>query len=277
MIAPTSTPTRAGGRVINPHNPAGRNNGDSVPTKYIFITGGVLSSLGKGLAAASIGTLLESRGLSVTFQKLDPYINVDPGTMNPFQHGEVFVTDDGAETDLDLGHYERYTTTAKLGKHSNYTTGKIYHQRHHQRAPGAISGRHGPDHPPRDRRDQKGGALRGERTERPGHHRDRRHGGRYRGSLPFLEAIRQFRADVGQGQRALHPPHPGALHQDRRRAQDQTHPALGQRAALHRHPARHPALPHRGGPGQVLKDKIALFCNVEPRRFITAVDVEYHL
>ena len=96
-------------------------------TKYIFVTGGVLSSLGKGLASAAIGMLLESRGLKVTIQKLDPYINVDPGTMNPFQHGEVFVTDDGAETDLDLGHYERFTH-AKLGKNSNFTTGKIYDQ-----------------------------------------------------------------------------------------------------------------------------------------------------
>ena len=95
-------------------------------TKYIFVTGGVLSSLGKGLASASIGALLESRGLSVTIQKLDPYINVDPGTMNPFQHGEVYVTDDGAETDLDLGHYERFTH-AKLGLDNNFTTGKIYH------------------------------------------------------------------------------------------------------------------------------------------------------
>ena len=95
-------------------------------TKYIFVTGGVLSSLGKGLASAAIGALLESRGLRVTLQKLDPYINVDPGTMNPFQHGEVFVTDDGAETDLDLGHYERFTS-AKLGMDHNFTTGKIYH------------------------------------------------------------------------------------------------------------------------------------------------------
>ena len=90
------------------------------------MTGGVLSSLGKGLASAAIGAILESRGLSVTFQKLDPYINVDPGTMNPFQHGEVFVTDDGAETDLDLGHYERFSH-ARLGKKNNFTTGKIYH------------------------------------------------------------------------------------------------------------------------------------------------------
>jgi CTP synthase len=78
-------------------------------TKFIFVTGGVMSSLGKGLAAASVGALLESRGLKVTLQKLDPYINVDPGTMNPLQHGEVYVTDDGAETDLDLGHYARFT------------------------------------------------------------------------------------------------------------------------------------------------------------------------
>jgi CTP synthase len=95
------------------------------PTKFIFVTGGVLSSLGKGLASAAIGALLESRGLTITLQKLDPYINVDPGTMNPFQHGEVFVTDDGAETDLDLGHYERFTH-AKLGRSNNFTTGKIY-------------------------------------------------------------------------------------------------------------------------------------------------------
>ena len=95
-------------------------------TKFIFVTGGVMSSLGKGLAASSIGALLESRGLRVTLQKLDPYLNVDPGTMNPFQHGEVYVTDDGAETDLDLGHYQRFTH-AKLSKKNNFTTGKIYY------------------------------------------------------------------------------------------------------------------------------------------------------
>ena len=94
-------------------------------TKYIFITGGVVSSLGKGIAAASLAAILEARGLKVTLIKLDPYINVDPGTMSPFQHGEVFVTHDGAETDLDLGHYERFvrTTTTKL---NNFTSGKIY-------------------------------------------------------------------------------------------------------------------------------------------------------
>src|SRR3954451_4382836 len=94
-------------------------------TKYIFVTGGVVSSLGKGLAAASIGCLLESRGMKVQMMKLDPYINVDPGTMSPFQHGEVFVTDDGAETDLDLGHYERFTN-AKLSQANNVTSGRIY-------------------------------------------------------------------------------------------------------------------------------------------------------
>ena len=93
--------------------------------KYIFVTGGVVSSLGKGLAAASIGCLMESRGLKVTLQKFDPYLNVDPGTMSPFQHGEVFVTDDGAETDLDLGHYER-CIDENLTQLSNVTTGRIY-------------------------------------------------------------------------------------------------------------------------------------------------------
>ena len=94
-------------------------------TKYVFTTGGVVSSIGKGLASASLGALLEARGLRVTFVKLDPYINVDPGTMSPYQHGEVYVTDDGAETDLDLGHYERFTT-ARMTRASNLTTGKIY-------------------------------------------------------------------------------------------------------------------------------------------------------
>src|SRR6266849_1037725 len=96
-----------------------------MPAKYIFVTGGVVSSLGKGLAAPSIGCLLESRGLTVNLMKFDPYLNVDPGTMSPFQHGEVFVTDDGAETDLDLGHYERFTH-AKLSRDNNWTTGRIY-------------------------------------------------------------------------------------------------------------------------------------------------------
>ena len=96
-----------------------------MPVKYVFVTGGVVSGLGKGITAASLGRLLKARGYKVTSQKFDPYINMDPGTMNPIQHGEVFVTDDGAETDLDLGHYERFIDE-KLNKQSNVTTGKVY-------------------------------------------------------------------------------------------------------------------------------------------------------
>lgn len=164
-------------------------------TKFIFVTGGVLSSLGKGLASAAIGALLESRGLTVTIQKLDPYINVDPGTMNPFQHGEVYVTDDGAETDLDLGHYERFTK-AKLSRNHNFTTGKIYHS--------VIT------------KERRGDFLGGTVQVIP-HITDEiknsiklvadgvdvvivEIGGTIGDieSLPFLEAIRQFKADVGK-------------------------------------------------------------------------------
>ena len=102
-----------------------RCQGGGLVTKYVFVSGGVVSSLGKGIAAASLAAILESRGIKVTLLKLDPYINVDPGTMSPFQHGEVFVTEDGAETDLDLGHYERYIS-AKMRKANNFTTGQIY-------------------------------------------------------------------------------------------------------------------------------------------------------
>src|SRR5260221_3170416 len=97
----------------------------AMQSKYIFVTGGVLSSLGKGIAASSIGLLLEHKGLKIAMMKLDPYLNVDPGTMNPYQHGEVYVTDDGAETDLDLGHYYRFTHSP-LSRKSNATSGQIY-------------------------------------------------------------------------------------------------------------------------------------------------------
>ena len=112
------------------------NQDSSRPVKYIFVTGGVVSSLGKGLAAASIGALLEGHGYRVTLQKFDPYINVDPGTMSPFQHGEVFVTDDGAETDLDLGHYERFISQ-RMTRLNNATSGQIY--RPSSRRSGAAS------------------------------------------------------------------------------------------------------------------------------------------
>src|SRR5688572_28735257 len=97
----------------------------SRPTKYVFVTGGVVSSLGKGIVAASLGRLLKARGLTVQVVKFDPYLNVDPGTMSPFQHGEVFVTEDGAETDLDIGHYERFLDR-DLGRNANVTTGQVY-------------------------------------------------------------------------------------------------------------------------------------------------------
>ncbi|MDE0911470.1 MAG: CTP synthase [Myxococcota bacterium] len=164
-------------------------------TKYIFVTGGVLSSLGKGLASASIGALLEARGLKVTFLKLDPYLNVDPGTMNPFQHGEVYVTEDGAETDLDLGHYERFTTSV-LGQVNNVTAGRVYDS--------VIA---------KERRgDYLGGTVQviphvtdaiKERIYVAGQDIDIilvEIGGTVGDieSLPFLEAIRQFRSEVGR-------------------------------------------------------------------------------
>ena len=163
-------------------------------TKYIFVTGGVLSSLGKGLASAAIGMLLESRGLTVTIQKLDPYINVDPGTMNPFQHGEVFVTDDGAETDLDLGHYERFTH-AKLGKNNNFTTGKIYDQVITKERKGEYLGGTVQVIPHITDEIKKSICLVSDDAdviivEIGGTIGDIE-------SLPFLEAIRQFKTDVG--------------------------------------------------------------------------------
>ncbi len=122
-------------------------------TRFIFITGGVVSSLGKGLATAALGALLQARGFRVRLRKLDPYINVDPGTMSPYQHGEVFVTDDGAETDLDLGHYERFTGVPAR-RSDSVTTGKIYSQVIAARTPRRLSRRHDPGHSARHRRDQ---------------------------------------------------------------------------------------------------------------------------
>jgi CTP synthase len=240
-------------------------------TKYIFVTGGVLSSLGKGLASAAIGALLESRGLTVTLQKLDPYINVDPGTMNPFQHGEVFVTDDGAETDLDLGHYERFTH-AKLGKDNNFTTGKIYHS--------VIS------------KERRGDYLGGTVQVIP-HITDEiknsiklaadgvdivivEIGGTIGDieALPFQEAIRQFRADVGK-QNCLY------IHLT-------LVPYIGTAGEVKTKPTQHSVKELRSigiQPDILLcrtdrflpesiKAKIALFCNVEIDAVITAKDVD---
>src|SRR4029078_8852130 len=165
------------------------------PTKYIFVTGGVVSSLGKGLAAASIGALLEGHGYSVNLQKFDPYINVDPGTMSPYQHGEVYETGDGAETDLDLGHYERFTHT-RTARDSNWTTGKIYQSVIQKERRGDYLGRTVQviPHITNEIKD----AIRAGSDERDivlveigGTVGDIE-------SLPFLEAIRQFRQDVGR-------------------------------------------------------------------------------
>ena len=164
-------------------------------TKYIFVTGGVLSSLGKGLASASIGMLLERRGLKITIQKLDPYINVDPGTMNPFEHGEVYVTEDGTETDLDLGHYERFTN-AKLTKQNNFTTGKIYDQVIKKEREGKYLGHTVQIIPHITNEIKQSIKLMSKDNidiaiiEIGGTIGDIE-------SLPFLEAIRQFRTDVG--------------------------------------------------------------------------------
>jgi len=240
-------------------------------TKFIFVTGGVLSSLGKGLASAAIGALLESRGLSVTLQKLDPYINVDPGTMNPFQHGEVYVTDDGAETDLDLGHYERFTN-AVLGRDNNFTTGKIYHS--------VIT------------KERRGDYLGGTVQVIP-HITDEikrsiklvansvdvvivEIGGTVGDieSLPFLEAIRQFRTDVGK-KNALY------IHLT-------LVPYIGTAGEVKTKPTQHSVKELRSigiQPDillcrtnkylpQEIKAKIALFCNVTVDEVITAKDVE---
>src|SRR5918999_799709 len=167
------------------------------PVKYIFVTGGVVSSLGKGLAAASIGRLLEDHGYTVALQKFDPYINVDPGTMSPYQHGEVYVTDDGAETDLDLGHYERFTSQVAT-RNSNWTTGKIYLSVIQKERRGDYLGRTVQviPHITNEIKDNIRAAARDGNVdihivEIGGTVGDIE-------SMPFLEAIRQFRLDVGR-------------------------------------------------------------------------------
>jgi len=166
-------------------------------TKYIFVTGGVISSLGKGIASASLGKILESRGLNVTIIKCDPYLNVDPGTMNPYQHGEVYVTQDGAETDLDLGHYERFLSTP-ITKANNITAGKVYHSVISKERRGEYLGAtvqvipHITDEIKHAlKRVSKGNSFDVVICEIGGTVGDIE-------SLPFLEAIRQFRQDIGR-------------------------------------------------------------------------------
>ncbi|MEA1967613.1 MAG: CTP synthase [Thermodesulfobacteriota bacterium] len=240
-------------------------------SKYIFVTGGVVSSLGKGLASAAIGLLLESRGLSVTIQKLDPYINVDPGTMNPFQHGEVFVTDDGAETDLDLGHYERFTK-AKLGKNNNFTTGKIYNSVITKERKGEYLGGTVQVVPHITDEIKKSISIVSEDAdivivEIGGTIGDIE-------SLPFLEAIRQFKADVGKHNLIY-------IHLT-------LVPYIKTAGELKTKPTQHSVKELRSigiQPDILLcrtekvlspeiKSKIALFCNVDKDAVITAKDVD---
>jgi CTP synthase len=239
--------------------------------KYIFVTGGVVSSLGKGLASASIAALLEARGLSVNLQKLDPYINVDPGTMSPFQHGEVFVTDDGAETDLDLGHYERFSH-AKLSQANNWTTGRIYQSVINKERRGDYLGKtiQVIPHITNEIKD----AIRAVSdsydvviVEVGGTVGDIE-------SLPFLEAIRQMRNDVGRKNAMF-------IHLT-------LVPFISAAGELKTKPTQHSVKELReiGIQPDILlcrcdrplpqdmKAKIALFCNVDEEEVITAQDVE---
>jgi CTP synthase len=239
-------------------------------TKYIFITGGVVSSLGKGVAAASVGAILESRGFAVTLMKFDPYVNVDPGTMSPYQHGEVFVTDDGAETDLDLGHYERFTHTVTTKRH-NYTTGKIYEA--------VIT------------KERRGDYL-GKTVQVVPHITDeikeamRRVGDGYDvviveiggtvgdiESLPFLEAIRQFRLELGRNNAAnIHltlVPYIAAAEELKTKP---TQHSVRELRAIGISPDILLCRVDRPLPDD-LKKKIGLFCNLEQDHVIAARDV----
>ncbi|MBW1724219.1 MAG: CTP synthase [Deltaproteobacteria bacterium] len=240
-------------------------------TKYIFVTGGVLSSLGKGLASAAIGALLESRGLTVTLQKLDPYINVDPGTMNPFQHGEVYVTDDGAETDLDLGHYERFTH-ARLGRDNNFTTGKIYHSVITKERRGGYMGGtvqvipHITDEIKRSIK-LVAGSVDVVIVEIGGTVGDIE-------SLPFLEAIRQFRTDVGK-ENAIYI-HLTLVPYSSTAGEVKTKPTQHSVKELRSIGIQPDILLCRTKKylAKEIKAKIALFCNVTVDEVITAKDVE---
>ena len=228
------------GRVMNRANP-----GD---TRFIFVTGGVVSALGKGIAAASIGRLLVSRGFRVQLQKFDPYINVDPGTMSPFQHGEVFVTEDGAETDLDLGHYERFTDE-NTSRASNVTAGAVYNSVIKRERRGDYLGAtvqvipHITDEiKNRILIVAESQAVDFVITEIGGTVGDIE-------SLPFLESIRQLYTDLGPKRSHVHPPDAGPLRRPRGGAEDEADPALGQRAAADRDPAPRAGLPLRGAAG----------------------------
>jgi CTP synthase len=240
--------------------------------KHIFVTGGVVSSLGKGIASASIAKILEAKGLKVAIQKLDPYLNVDPGTMNPFQHGEVYVTDDGAETDLDLGHYERFTHTT-LGRENNVTSGQVYYS--------VIT---------KERRgDYLGGTVQvvphitNEIKERIRNvSRNKRYdivisevGGTAGDieSLPFLEAARQYRHEVGRENSLFI--HLTLVPYIRAAGELKTKPTQHSVGTLREIGIQPDILICRTEKkiDQAMKEKIALFCNVEPEAVIEARDV----
>jgi CTP synthase len=240
-----------------------------IMTKFIFVTGGVVSSLGKGIAAASIAAILEARGLKVTMLKLDPYINVDPGTMSPFQHGEVFVTEDGAETDLDLGHYERFINST-MHKSNNFTTGQVYE---------AVLAKE-------RRGDYLGGTVQviphiTDEIKRKVHVGAADNqvaiveiGGTVGDieSLPFLESIRQMRSQLGRSQHFVCAFVLRALHRRCGRNQNQTHPTLCERMReIGLQPDMLVCRMDRMLPEDE-KRKIALFCNVEERAVISCPD-----
>jgi len=240
--------------------------------KVIFVTGGVVSSLGKGLTAASIGTLLEARGLRVALQKLDPYINVDPGTMSPFQHGEVYVTDDGAETDLDLGHYERYTR-ARVSRQSNYTTGRIYRSVIEKARRGDYLGATVQviPHITNEIKDAIRGAVEGCDvliTEIGGTVGDIE-------GLPFLEAIRQFGLEAGRGNAAY--VHLTLVPYIRAAGELKTKPTQQSVSKLREIGIVPDALIVRTERSltQEQRDKLSLYCSVERRAVIEEKDVDH--
>src|SRR4051794_29978346 len=244
-------------------------------TKFIFVTGGVVSSLGKGLTSASIGMLLEGRGLRVRMQKLDPYINVDPGTMSPYQHGEVYVLDDGSETDLDLGHYERFTNSP-LSRESNYTTGQIYLRVIEKERRGEYLGRtvqvvpHITDEIKAAVLNLAGPEVDVVITELGGTVGDIE-------GLPFLEAIRQIPLDIGkQNCLFIHLTLIPYLKAAREAKTKPTQHSVGQLRQIGIQPDILIVRTERPI-GRDQTDKIALFCNVEKHAVIEEVDKEFSI
>ncbi|GFI29259.1 MAG: CTP synthase [Lachnospiraceae bacterium] len=245
-----------------------------MPVKYVFVTGGVVSGLGKGITAASLGRLLKARGYKVTMQKFDPYINIDPGTMNPIQHGEVFVTDDGAETDLDLGHYERFIDE-NLSKNSNVTTGKVYWSVLQKERRGDYGG--GTVQViPHITNEIKSRFYRNFTTEET-HIAIIEVGGTVGDieSQPFLESIRQFQHEVGHENAILihvtlipYISASGEIKTKPTQASVKELQGMGIQPDIIVCRSEHPL-------DQAIKDKIALFCNVPDSHVLQNLDVEY--